>query len=410
MVAMQSLLWLSLTIIIVIILVPDWLSWLHQLFPLAPSSISGRSLDLVTEYHCPRVDALSLSHEQFWSTYASQSSPVVLTNAISLVFGGSSDQHIATRGWSLDDIVSLCGHVEIDLTRYVVGGDIDEWAGLKRRVKMTTMKNYIHRFNRTRRKKGVLSDDRASAGDAILFDWSIPNGCPALLKHASTPNLFGSHDILTTSSLVNASRYKNYWPSLFIQSSGTRSGLHIDGMGTSFWQLLLKGTKVWRMFRREAIPFLHPTIHGQPIDLNNYLMNSENIADNKNNNNNTNEDGDGNNCFEWPTSQPCTRLDHELFRWHQGVSVIGGDARFAVDAFADDTSNWLNYQPLLASAIRQQQQQQHSSATIGYYFIDHATVFNSLCALTHCIVYRIPIVIMIHWLGYPCNVYYNLVI
>ena len=52
-------------------------------------------------------------------------------------------------------------------------------------------------------------------------------------------------------------KYVDHWPSLFIGKKNTKSGLHIDSIG-SFWQLLLNGSKKWIIFDSSEHYLLQP--------------------------------------------------------------------------------------------------------------------------------------------------------
>ena len=51
--------------------------------------------------------------------------------------------------------------------------------------------------------------------------------------------------------------FRDHWPSLFIGSAGTKSGLHRDSIG-SFWQLVLRGRKRWVIYDEAVQHNLRP--------------------------------------------------------------------------------------------------------------------------------------------------------
>ncbi len=94
-----------------------------------------------------------------------------------------------------------------------------------------------------------------------LHDCSLPQNCPDcdLLSEFWVPSFF-SEDMLQRCDPMGDRNlpYVNSWPSLFIGGTGTRSDLHIDSFGSSFWMVLLGGQKHWRIYEPQATPLLYP--------------------------------------------------------------------------------------------------------------------------------------------------------
>ncbi len=102
-----------------------------------------------------------------------------------------------------------------------------------------------------------------------LHDWSLSQNCPEcdILSEFWVPSYF-SDDMLQRCDPIGDHNlpYINSWPSLFIGGAGTRSDLHVDSFGSSFWMVLLEGQKHWRIYAPEATPLLYPvSIYGSVL-------------------------------------------------------------------------------------------------------------------------------------------------
>ena len=96
-----------------------------------------------------------------------------------------------------------------------------------------------------------------------LVDFSIKRLCPKLLNISGFSMPTYVHDLMQDIQVSSTregnalSTFRDHWPSLFVGSAGTKSGLHRDSIG-SFWQLVLKGTKRWIIYDREHQHRLQP--------------------------------------------------------------------------------------------------------------------------------------------------------
>ena len=49
---------------------------------------------------------------------------------------------------------------------------------------------------------------------------------------------------------------RDCWPSVFIGSAGTRTGLHVDYASSHFWMLTTEGKKDWAVFPAQMAPWV----------------------------------------------------------------------------------------------------------------------------------------------------------
>merc|ERR1711920_1216694 len=97
-----------------------------------------------------------------------------------------------------------------------------------------------------------------------IMDWSLPQNCPEVFgpppyRGFIVPKYF-SGDYFQR---VPYSIYKFVWPSLFVGSEETESGIHVDRGGLNFWMYLLSGRKKWRFFSRKDLVNIY-SLPGQP--------------------------------------------------------------------------------------------------------------------------------------------------
>lgn len=213
-----------------------------------------------------RVDVSSLSRAQFLARYALPKVPVVLTGLAEL-FARTGAGALP----NLTDIVRACADRSVRLQRGVGtelgGGRVEDeqsvapagWAGLVQAAGTVTL--------------GRLFDELERGGAAEgwqLFDWALPRQCaqaaqlpavrgwlPAHLAPTATGEGSGGDvDILrelppdaADAAADGAPRcvLAGGWPSLFLQPAGSGCAAHVDSYGSHFWQLLLNGTKRWRV-------------------------------------------------------------------------------------------------------------------------------------------------------------------
>jgi len=99
-------------------------------------------------------------------------------------------------------------------------------------------------------------------GPEMLFDMSMPKRCPELAEAFVIPRYFAG-DLMQRTPPANATPvastvFREAWPSLFVAPGSTGGKLHVDTLGTNFWQLVIEGQKTWVFFERQDGPLLSP--------------------------------------------------------------------------------------------------------------------------------------------------------
>lgn len=217
-----------------------------------------------------RVDAASLSRGDFLVRYALPRVPVILTGLAQLA-AREADGALPT----LDAIVAACAERSVRLQRRTGaeaagpcarapegGGSAPapslEWAGLEAAPGVVPL--------------GELAAELRRGGFADgwqLFDWALPRHCPEAaalpaVQRWLPPHLAPAGDDLLRSLPAEGAggsprcALAGGWPSLFLQPAGTGCGAHVDSYGSHFFQLVLNGTKRWRIARPEDAPLLEP--------------------------------------------------------------------------------------------------------------------------------------------------------
>ncbi|CEG00182.1 JmjC domain [Ostreococcus tauri] len=95
----------------------------------------------------------------------------------------------------------------------------------------------------------------ASPG-SYLYDVSVPLKLPTLTESIFLPKYF-AHDYVQRTMRLTA--FSRSWPSLFVAAKDTRSTLHVDQWQGHFFMAMIRGTKRWTVFHRDATPFLRPS-------------------------------------------------------------------------------------------------------------------------------------------------------
>lgn len=169
-----------------------------------------------------RVHWSKLTPDRFQLQYQIPCKPVIITGFPPL--GG--------QNWTLEHLKEQCSHLPTPLQRH--SSNSTTWAG------MTPLPDSPMPL-----PFGEFLDEIASGRaqelhpDAMVFDWPLSQGCPELLKTFQVPSLMSSV-------------FTSFGPSMFVQPSGTRSGLHVDAGSTHFWQFLYSGRKRFRVFNPHA--------------------------------------------------------------------------------------------------------------------------------------------------------------
>ena len=173
--------------------------------------------------------------------------------------------------WDLSHLRERLGGMRAELKRRQ--DDSVQWAGLEPCSGAEggmRVDEFIDAALASDRSARAASDASSSAGEALsamddeepayLFDWSLPQHCPAMLEEFVVPRYFAG-DLLQRAP--PGSLLREAWPSLFIGPRGSRCALHVDAYGTHFWMLVLDGRKAWTIFPRGATALLRPSFaHG----------------------------------------------------------------------------------------------------------------------------------------------------
>jgi len=98
-----------------------------------------------------------------------------------------------------------------------------------------------------------------------MFDWVLLNNCPELGQTLTIPKYVvrDAQKLLLSDDGLRAITLKAEagasWPSLFMSPSSLQgSGLHVDGGNSSFWMLLARGRKRWRIVDAKDVKYLGP--------------------------------------------------------------------------------------------------------------------------------------------------------
>jgi len=109
-----------------------------------------------------------------------------------------------------------------------------------------------------------------TAGNSYLFDWGLPYHCQSILESYSVPKYFATDYFQRIPDKVwgkDSSGYKHSWPSLFIGTGDTRSGLHVDAVQSHFWMAMISGRKRWGIVTPDHVPFLYPNPNTATFDI-----------------------------------------------------------------------------------------------------------------------------------------------
>ena len=261
----------SLKIVGVFWLIMAWI--LHGRLPLkqAFTRDEGDSRTKAFQYRfVHRLHASDLNLDRFFRDFASKKLPVIIsfTDLIDFQrhYGKNKDRsssihtnpfHNMTRK-TIDEI---CGDVRVRMTR--TGGSSDEWAGLKFAQGEAFL---LHEVLQTNFFEGM---EESVYG---LFDFSLPEGCPALLDEQFIVPKYIAQDLMQNVHPSYSLYYRDAWPSLFRGRRGSRGKLHKDAAGTSFWMYQIEGRKEWRLL---SFGKGNPTATKWPESLN--LFNNEPI-------------------------------------------------------------------------------------------------------------------------------------
>ena len=182
----------------------------------------------------------SLSYEEFIECYARSRVPVIITGGCASGMVGGN-----LKKWSSQELEKRLGSRLVPLKEPSLTSM--QWASLE--------------------DAGTVPGDefirlaREGKTSRYLFDYSLPANRPDLAEELSIPMYF-ANDLLQ--GTPEGSLYREGWPSLFVAPQGSLSELHVDSFGSHFMMALLEGTKRWRFYSPEDIPYLSPSYSRSP--------------------------------------------------------------------------------------------------------------------------------------------------
>lgn len=196
-----------------------------------------------------RRAASGLSYGEFLEEYVAPGIPVVITG---LAPGAPQ------WDWDLSFWKEKCGSCMVPLKRLEPGAAGRDWAALG------TAGPEGARIPLREHLQAVTSAGDSDATAPMLFDHALEVLCPDLLRDFVVPRYFAADYLrsIPSSERDDLEPAPGRFPSLFVQPSGSRCGLHVDQAGTYFYQMLIAGKKRWRVFPKEETPKLYPRRHG----------------------------------------------------------------------------------------------------------------------------------------------------
>ena len=198
----------------------------------------GDSMNLLP---MPRRSALSFSVTEFIEEFAMKGRPVVITDTDMI------PRDVWADGGGLE---SFCGDGRSYFHGKQEDGDREEsganWGSLKIIEEQMTVREFLatYRTNETRRKY-------------YLFDSSMDGLCDrdSLARHIRIPKYFAGEWLRRIPPTVLSQEIwsqNNHWPSLFLGSGDTESGIHVDNFNSNFLMYLVEGKKHWKVFERSG--------------------------------------------------------------------------------------------------------------------------------------------------------------
>ena len=184
---------------------------------------SFNKVNAVKTVSIERVSGLSLL--EFYTKYALKDIPVIIT-----------DIHHLYRNMTIDTILKYCG----DLKAYKTTTGGTGWAGLDRKTSHPLKVIYSNVYNSNNN-----NDEDNNYG---VFDFSLGRHCSELLRdNYLIPKYIAQDFLQRVPPGIPPLQYRDAWPSLFIGKNNSFGGLHIDVLGSAFWQYVIDGTKEWHV-------------------------------------------------------------------------------------------------------------------------------------------------------------------
>ncbi|KAJ9440070.1 F-box protein [Diplonema papillatum] len=194
-----------------------------------------------------RVDESELPFSKFYSQYALNEKPVVITNLKSF-----------TKEWSIDHIKKVCGQSKVTplVTSLTEGG----WAS-SQPLNETTLGAFLDSYK-------TLPQPRP-----YLHDVSIPRMCPKLLNDYIVPRYvvqdYLAHGHEHDAWGVYTQPYATTWPSMFVGSEGSGGEPRVGDSDTHTTVHMLHGVKEFRFVApHDRVAAYEDRVHGAiPSDL-----------------------------------------------------------------------------------------------------------------------------------------------
>lgn len=170
-----------------------------------------------------------LTVKEYFEEYVAKGRPVIITDY--------ADRTLRGGAWGWEEMVAACGDMEV-----LISERLDEarhlWAGLGFTNEKQTLAEWI----------GQVRGGQAPK-NAYLMDWGLATRCDNFTQAFNVPKYFTSD--LWKRWDFNSSEARDLFarhPSVFVGAAGSGGALHVDSYASTFWQLLLKGTKRWTLY------------------------------------------------------------------------------------------------------------------------------------------------------------------
>jgi hypothetical protein len=212
-----------------------------------------------------------LTYDAFVLNFAKKGIPVVFKNAADSILLNRSFLENSVRA-----LVETCGSVRVAPMQY--DSDSTDWANLVqipngnsddgKSASEVGGVDFLGNFVKKTFEDIVNNSDAAGRKGGqppppYVVDASIPRLCPQLLNRSGFTMPIYVQDLMQGVQLSSAKEdnelatFRDHWPSLFVGSAGTKSGLHRDSIG-SFYQLVLHGKKRWIVYDKAVQHNLRP--------------------------------------------------------------------------------------------------------------------------------------------------------
>jgi hypothetical protein len=212
-----------------------------------------------------RMDASELSVERFRREFAGPRRAVILRGLGDVVntAGGSA--------WNVSFWSKECGEAEVQPVKHQP--KLKTWGSHATFGRPLSLREFLSSSSSSSSssKAGVrlpttaeegISNNRLSDGGYVA-DWSLQRGCGrGAWQHSfRIPKYFTEDFFQSLPGTMGRERERlsprDSWPSLFIGSNRSSTGLHADWAHSHFWMLVISGSKEWVVFPEQMAPFLY---------------------------------------------------------------------------------------------------------------------------------------------------------